>query len=190
MPQIPSAAGYGAQLQGLIRALRADTGKTVPFATVTMRLQPLGVPAPHNVIVVNAAMRAAAQALSQVHVIEGGTPWFTRYFDEERHCASLAEQQQLGILWVMPTETGPTRIFATPCACASPGSCNPEKLLGDCTSSEKVYRVRNQIAGCMPHDLHFTARGAMRLGGECAQVFLGEASTAQRDDNATADRER
>jgi hypothetical protein len=38
VPQYPSAAAYGARLKDMVLALRKDTGKQVPFAALTMRV--------------------------------------------------------------------------------------------------------------------------------------------------------
>jgi hypothetical protein len=108
----PSAQGYRAQLEVMVRRLRSDTGAAVPFFPLTMRIFHASYDAhknPYNVDVINRAFSEIASRLPSVYVVDGYTPQRRRYFDDPPHCLPQAQCQCLG--WLCSRWAGGGCIF-------------------------------------------------------------------------------
>ena len=175
MPQWPAAVRYGHELEVLVRALRKDTGKPVPFASVTLSNLGHSSNEPHGIDLVNRGMREVAKALPSMYVIDGSTQ--TRYFQQPSHCVPNDQAQCMGWLWRGKMPGGGQ---GQPCsihggsAYANTGGI----FKGACPLSVARYRGRNPNKapkGCFSvnGDLHYTARGQMAVGQAFADALLG-----------------
>lgn len=134
---------------------------TVPFATASMRtIHASWSPdrQPHNVEVVNRAMRDAASALEKMYVVNSFSRGLPRYFDAPQHCVPFSTQACLGPLW--------NDAFASLCE-------NPDSLMGSGCIDDARRQTAVGVPACLPQDLHFTAKGQIGVGIAFAEILRG-----------------
>eukprot|EP00964_Phaeocystis_antarctica_P058906 scaffold34958_cov63-Phaeocystis_antarctica.AAC.6 len=113
---------------------------------------------PHNVEVVNRAMRDAASALEKMYVVNSFSRGLPRYFDAPQHCVPFSTQACLGPLW--------NDAFASLCE-------NPDSLMGSGCIDDARRQTAVGVPACLPQDLHFTAKGQIGVGIAFAEILKG-----------------
>ena len=136
----------------MVRQLRADTGRQVPFAPLTMRIFHASYDThknPYNVDVINRAFHTMASALPSVHVVDGYTPMLRRYFDDPQHCLPQAECRCLG--WLCSKWTAGGCVFQhdlhfTARGQIGVGAAFANALLGAATTTQRQKSAVNASA--------------------------------------------